>query len=178
MSIGARCDVALLSHMAMSPASHLNRTVYSGRTTCSQSSSSITSLSRAVRPTIVFRNDGLTNRTSSRGAEHTLMRARAATMAMITHPHIRLDDRGVAWIDGASVKVIEVVLDRLAYGRSPEEIQFQHADLSLAQTHSVLAYYYDHQSRLDAEITCQEHTGPAAAQRGGRVASRDPTESA
>jgi hypothetical protein len=49
----------------MSPASHLNRTVYSGRTTCPQSRSSITSLSQAVRPTIVFRNDGLTNRTRS-----------------------------------------------------------------------------------------------------------------
>ena len=79
-------------------------------------------------------------------------------MAMTTHPHIRLDDRGVAWIDGANVKVIEVVLDRLAYGWSPEEIHFQHADLSLAQIHSALAYYYDHQSRLDAEIASQEHT--------------------
>jgi Cu2+-containing amine oxidase len=39
--------------------------LYSGRPTCSQSRSSITSLSRAVRPTIAFRNDGLTNRTRS-----------------------------------------------------------------------------------------------------------------
>jgi uncharacterized protein (DUF433 family) len=78
-------------------------------------------------------------------------------MATTTHAHIRLDDRGVAWIDGANVKVIEVVLDRLAYGWSPEEIHFQHADLSLAQIHSALAYYYDHQARLDAEIASQEH---------------------
>jgi hypothetical protein len=33
-------------------------------------------------------------------------------MAMIAHPHIRLDARGVAWIDDTNVKVIEVVLDR------------------------------------------------------------------
>jgi hypothetical protein len=54
--------------------------------------------------------------------------------------------------------VIEVVVDRLAYGWSPEEIHFQHADLSLAQIHSALAYYYDHQSMLEAEIASQEHT--------------------
>ncbi len=55
-------------------------------------------------------------------------------MPMTAHPHIRLDNQGVAWIDGTNVKVIEVVLDRLAYGWSPEEIHFQHAaDLSLAQ---------------------------------------------
>ncbi len=33
-----------------------------------------------------------------------------------------LDHRGVAWIAGTRVKVIEVVLDKIAYGWSPEEI--------------------------------------------------------
>jgi len=79
-------------------------------------------------------------------------------MSMIAHPHIRLDERGVAWIDDANVKVIEVVLDRLAYGWSPEEIHFQHRHLSLAQIHAALAYYYDHQATLDAEIARQEQT--------------------
>ena len=68
-------------------------------------------------------------------------------MAMIAHPHIKLDEQGVAWIDDANVKVIEVVVDRLAYGWSPEEIHFQHVHLSLAQIHAALAYYYDHQAR-------------------------------
>jgi uncharacterized protein (DUF433 family) len=79
-------------------------------------------------------------------------------MATISHPHIRLDDHGVAWIDDTNVKVIEVVLDRLAYGWSPEEIHFQHAHLSLAQIHAALAHYYDHQTTLDAEIARQEQT--------------------
>lgn len=74
----------------------------------------------------------------------------------VAAPHIRQDDRGVAWIDEANVKVIEVVLDRLAYGWSPEEIHFQHPDLSLAQIHAALAFYYDNQSDLDAEIARQE----------------------
>jgi hypothetical protein len=38
--------------------------------------------------------------------------------------HIHLDTRGVAWIGKTNVKVIEVVLDKLAYGWSPEEIHF------------------------------------------------------
>jgi uncharacterized protein (DUF433 family) len=81
-------------------------------------------------------------------------------LAMIAHPHIRLDARGVAWIDDVNVKVIEVVLDRLAYGWSPEEIHFQHPHLSLAQIHAALAYYYDHQATPDAEIAHEEqHAG-------------------
>lgn len=73
-------------------------------------------------------------------------------MPTITATHIELDDAGVAWITGANTKVIEVVLDKLAYGWSPEEIHFQHSYLSLAQIHAALSYYYDHQTELDAEI--------------------------
>jgi uncharacterized protein (DUF433 family) len=51
--------------------------------------------------------------------------------------------------------VIEVVLDHLAYGWSPEEIHFQHTHLSLAQIHAALSYYHDHQTELDAEIQRQ-----------------------
>ena len=88
-------------------------------------------------------------------------------MAMISHPHIRLDAQGVAWIDDTNIKVIEVVLDRLAYGWSPEEIHFQHADLSLAQIHAALTYYYDHQPTLDAEIACQERAVHRLRQEAG-----------
>ena len=37
-------------------------------------------------------------------------------MTTATAPHTKRDDRGVAWIDETNVKVIEVVLDRRAYG--------------------------------------------------------------
>jgi uncharacterized protein (DUF433 family) len=65
---------------------------------------------------------------------------------------IELDDRGVAWITGANTKVIEVVLDKIAYGWSPEEMHLQHPHLSLAQIHAALSYYYEHQEELDADI--------------------------
>lgn len=70
----------------------------------------------------------------------------------ISSNHIEIDDKGVALIRGANTKVVEVVLDKLAYGWSPEEIHFQHPHLSLAQIHSALAYYYDNQEKLDSEI--------------------------
>lgn len=65
---------------------------------------------------------------------------------------IELDDRGIAWIAGTKVKVVEVVLDKMAYGSSPEEIHFQHPNLSLAQIHGALTYYYENQAVLDEQI--------------------------
>ena len=66
---------------------------------------------------------------------------------------IEVDQRGVAWLVGANTKVIEVVMDKLAHGWSPEEIHFQH--LSLAQIHAAFAYYYEHQEEMDQEIVRQ-----------------------
>ncbi|HEV3200751.1 MAG TPA: DUF433 domain-containing protein [Bryobacteraceae bacterium] len=65
---------------------------------------------------------------------------------------IELDDRGLAWIAGTKVKVIEVVLDKIAHGSSPEEIHFQHPNLSLAQIHGALTYYYENQDKVDEQI--------------------------
>jgi uncharacterized protein (DUF433 family) len=65
---------------------------------------------------------------------------------------IELDGRDIAWIGGTRVKVTEVVLDKIAYGWSPEEIHFQHPHLSLAQIHAALTYYYENQSQLDAQM--------------------------
>jgi uncharacterized protein (DUF433 family) len=66
--------------------------------------------------------------------------------------HIWTDDRGVAWVDDTNTKVVEIALDLLAHGWSPEEIHFQHPHLALAQIHAALGYYYDHQGDFDAEI--------------------------
>ena len=73
-------------------------------------------------------------------------------MAALTTAHIWLDDRGIAWIDKTNTKVIEVALDMIAHGWSPEEIHFQHAHLSLGQIHAALGYYYDHKKEIDDHI--------------------------
>jgi uncharacterized protein (DUF433 family) len=65
---------------------------------------------------------------------------------------IEIDGRGVAWLGGTNVKVREIVLDKVAWGWSPEEIHFQHPHLSLAQIHAALTYYYENQAQLDHEI--------------------------
>jgi uncharacterized protein (DUF433 family) len=71
-----------------------------------------------------------------------LLSRRRGIMPTTATEHIHLDKRGVAWIDDTNTKVVEVVLDKLAYGSSPEEIHFQHPHLSLAQIHAALSYTY------------------------------------
>jgi uncharacterized protein (DUF433 family) len=73
-------------------------------------------------------------------------------MSTVATAHIEIDENGVAWIDDTKVKVIEVVIDKMAHGSSPEEMHFQYPHLSLAQIHAALAYYYDHQAALEAEL--------------------------
>ncbi len=71
-------------------------------------------------------------------------------------PHILLDEQGRAWVDDTNVKVIEVVLDKIGYGLTPEEIYEEHYHhLSLAQIHAAFTFYYDHQAEFDAEIERQ-----------------------
>lgn len=73
-------------------------------------------------------------------------------METMAAPHIRLDERGVAWVDDTNTKVTEIALDVIAHGWSPKEIHLNHPHLSLAQIHAALAYYYDHKPEIDADI--------------------------
>ena len=43
-----------------------------------------------------------------------------------TTSHIEVDSSGRAWVTGANTKVAEIVLDKFAYGWSPEEMHLQH----------------------------------------------------
>ena len=68
------------------------------------------------------------------------------------YEHIVLDEKDVPIIAGTNMKVIELILEKSAYGWSPEELHFQHSFLTLGQIYSALAYYWDHQKELDADI--------------------------
>ncbi|AFY30691.1 DUF433 domain-containing protein [Calothrix sp. PCC 7507] len=50
------------------------------------------------------------------------------------------------------VRVAQIVMDYVAYGWSVEEMCRQHLHLSLAEAHAAMAYYFDHQEEIDAEI--------------------------
>jgi uncharacterized protein (DUF433 family) len=73
-------------------------------------------------------------------------------MTSVKTSHISLDDRGVAWIDGTNTKVKEVVIEKLAFGWSPEEIHRQHPHLPLAKIYAALSHYFDHQAEIDADM--------------------------
>ena len=84
--------------------------------------------------------------------------------------HVVIDQQGCPWIDDTNIKVVEVVLDHLAYGWSPEEIHWQHPHLSLAQIYAALAFYHDNRISMDAEIqTSVDHAASAA-----RIAADSP----
>jgi uncharacterized protein (DUF433 family) len=68
------------------------------------------------------------------------------------YEHVILNEAQVPIIAGTNMKVVELVLERTAYGWSPEELHFQHPYLTLGQIYSALAYYWDHQEELDQDI--------------------------
>lgn len=69
-----------------------------------------------------------------------------------TYEHIVKNEDGVPLIAGTTMKVIELVVEKTAYGWSPEELHFQHPYLTLGQIYSALAYYWDHLNELHDDI--------------------------
>ncbi|MBI5756030.1 MAG: DUF433 domain-containing protein [Nitrospirae bacterium] len=68
------------------------------------------------------------------------------------YEHIVLDEKGIPIIVGTTMKVVEIVIEKLAYGWSAEELYFQHPYLTLGQIYSALAYYADHQAEIERDI--------------------------
>ncbi len=75
-----------------------------------------------------------------------------AVEAKVKYPHIDFDENDNPMIHGTTMKVIALVVEKLAYGWSPEELYFQHPYLTLGQIHAALAFYWDHADELDKEI--------------------------
>lgn len=75
-------------------------------------------------------------------------------MTSITTPHkyVQLNESNVPIIAGTTMKVVELVMAQIAYGWSPEELQFQHSYLTMSQIYSALAYYWDNKEELDLDI--------------------------
>lgn len=72
--------------------------------------------------------------------------------ATTRYEHIVLDESLVPMIAGTTMKIVELVLDKIAYGWSPEELHFNHPYLTMGQIHSALAYYWDHTEEIDRDI--------------------------
>ena len=73
-------------------------------------------------------------------------------MTETSYEHIVKDNNGIPSVKETNTKVIEIISEYLAYGWSPEEIQFQHKYLTLGQIHSAFAYYWDHTEKMNSEL--------------------------
>jgi uncharacterized protein (DUF433 family) len=52
-------------------------------------------------------------------------------------------------------RVAMIVMDYLARGLTPEDVVRHYPYLTLAEVHSAMAYYHDHQQEIDAEIQAE-----------------------
>ena len=68
------------------------------------------------------------------------------------YPHITRDQNGVLRIDHTGYKAVLLIGASLAQPWSEEEFLAGYPTLTKAQFHAMLAYYYDHQAEIDAEI--------------------------
>jgi uncharacterized protein (DUF433 family) len=87
--------------------------------------------------------------------------------AATAYQHIVLDAAGVPYIANTTLKVVEIMEAQRAYGWSPEEYHLNHRYLTMGQIHSALAYYWDHQSELDAILEDREQLTLRAEQSVG-----------
>lgn len=71
----------------------------------------------------------------------------------ITYPHITKNEGEPARLERLPrIRVAQIVIDYLNNGWSADEICIHYPHLRLAEVHSAMAYYFDHQAEIDAEI--------------------------
>lgn len=68
------------------------------------------------------------------------------------YPHISQTENGVPSIDGTRHRVVDIAADYIAHGYGAGQIVEQYPDLSHAQVHAALTYYFDHQDEIDATL--------------------------
>ena len=73
-----------------------------------------------------------------------------------SYPHIEVPPGEEARLSRAPrIRVAQIALDHLAYGWSADEICRQHPNLTLAEVHAALTYYFDHQAEMEARIKAE-----------------------
>ena len=71
-------------------------------------------------------------------------------------PHLVPDSKGTLWIDDSGYRVLDLAAEHLAHGWSADVLQENHPDLSLAQIHAALAWFYDHEEEMRQEMLRRE----------------------
>ena len=89
----------------------------------------------------------------------------------IAYPHIRKTGEQPAYLERVPrLRISQIVADYLAHGWSPEEMCRQHPDLTISEAHSAMAYYFDHQGEIDAELQ-EELTQNSSARQTSQTPS-------
>jgi uncharacterized protein (DUF433 family) len=92
------------------------------------------------------------------------------TITPTGYPHITRDQNGVLRIDDTGYKAVLLINTYLAQPWTEDAFLEGYPRLTKAQFHAMLAYYYDHQVEIDAEMERRS----AAAERLRQEMS-DPT---
>ena len=73
--------------------------------------------------------------------------------AEVSYPHIvKEEDKPARLARMPRIRVSQIVGPHLFHGWSVDEICRQYPHLTLAEAHSAMAYYYDHQDEIDTEL--------------------------
>ena len=75
---------------------------------------------------------------------------------ILTLPHLMRDSKGTLWIDETGYRVLDLAAEHLAHGWNADILQENHPDLSLAQIHAALAWFYDHEEEMRLELHQRE----------------------
>jgi uncharacterized protein (DUF433 family) len=100
----------------------------------------------------------------------------------VVYPHIATGGGPARLSRLPRIRVAQIVMDYLAHGWSAEEMCRQHPSLTPGEVHSAMAFYFDHQAEVDAEIRAESEqnrldrppvgTSPFAAKLCGKGSAK------
>ena len=71
----------------------------------------------------------------------------------VSYPHIvKIEGSPARLARMPRIRVAQIVIDYLNHGWSADEICIHYPHLKLAEVHSAMAYYFDHQAEIDSEL--------------------------
>lgn len=81
----------------------------------------------------------------------------------VAYAHIeKVEGESARLVRTPRVRVAQIVMDYLAYGWSVDEMCRQHPNLTPAEAHAAMAYYFDHPEEIDSEIQSEVKDAAAA----------------
>ena len=87
----------------------------------------------------------------------------ACVPAPVPYPHVFKEEGKPARLASTPrMRVSHLVIEYLNWGWSPEEMRRQHPFLTLSEAYAAMAYYFDHQAEIDAEIEADDKAAQAA----------------